>query len=492
MKGGTYIVEGNTEKDVSKIIFSLLQNPAVKITILSYESLYGFVFEIVIPNEDTPFREHDENGIEYNVTRLIIKFVLLVNDNIRRKYQNIQFGDKTVTKDVVNVEALENEAKTQNTLWRESFVYMNRKPLCNPVIFCGSLNNDSSKLFIQQLCDKVGESNEIASTIKTYVINQFTNDNTLYSGILVMPNSGQNDNAKTLAKALKEYNDPNRMKQVYLLIAECTFVVINLYMKSNLVLLDGHAGNFMVAADGEDKFNVTIIDLDKTVEVLDKTIEVELYNGSIPTAYDIGKIMKIIEDVELKNSGRRKSQMGWYYLWGDSSKNLINETVGELFKKIRTPLSDLILPKNSINFKFTDVSSDFDVSAPAPAIVTVSEPGSSESSNLQIAPAIVTASESGSSESFNFQIAPAPAIVTLSEPGSSESSNLQIAPVPDKFPDNVLAKISSLDENQKKQIYANVVTPYLELLRAYAKSPATGGKKTKRRRRNTKTTRKYR
>uniref|UniRef100_A0A6C0F3Q5 Uncharacterized protein n=1 Tax=viral metagenome TaxID=1070528 RepID=A0A6C0F3Q5_9ZZZZ len=442
MKGGTYIYKDHPEKDVAKIIFSLVKNPKVTITIVSYESLYGFVFEILIPDEITPFREVGGDGVEYKVTRLIIKFVLLDNtpSGMRRvNLDKLEFDEENVyTKKSVSLDSLIDEAVGQDEIWHNSFVYTNRKPLCNPVIFVGSLNNEVSQSFINQLLKANG------NIIKDYIIGQLGKNKSLFGGILVMPHSGQILDAyvDTLHNALLKY--PTLKNKI---LAEVFFVVIQLYIKSQSLLTDGHSLNFMVSVDKKN-IDVTIIDLDALFTSKNND-EKAIPNTPEQVIEYMDAIRSEVVEINRKEYTKENmSQMNWYDKLND--KTAIAKLVVELFKE-RQPESGITVPAGSIKFNYKDVSEVFKAVDSEPAIVTDSTS----------APAS------------------APAIVTQSEPL-------------DKLPDNILSKISSLDENQKKQIYAAVVKPYLELLRKYANPTIAGGKKTKRTPNKTKTTRKHR
>jgi len=229
------------------------------ISTLSYDSLSSFVFKITVadPSSYIPefFSLNDEgNGFTKPVTQLVLKIVIIEEET---KLYKTPFYKKSET-----YEKFENEAKTQQTIYRET-LETTGKPICPGVVDLSFFDKNDSISFFRKLLDHTPDGDTTTQYILTDLISFFTPNN--YNlGMISMELA---NDTRTLGYIENEYKNtapPNKQKKKLYEYGLCMAVaeMLILFIEKKYINYDLHLGNVLVQT--VEPYKIVFIDFGRT------------------------------------------------------------------------------------------------------------------------------------------------------------------------------------------------------------------------------------
>lgn len=108
--GGAKLI--HPEKAGFTPIYDMLNARMSRLELLTYASLYGFMFELIVPPELSEYNTFDKNGkLTVPITNFILKFVVITPLTVRLPEYN---GVKKASETPVN---FLKEANAQQSIW---------------------------------------------------------------------------------------------------------------------------------------------------------------------------------------------------------------------------------------------------------------------------------------------------------------------------------------------------------------------------------------
>jgi len=367
MRGGLFTVDGG---DAWAAVLEMMRCPGASLSVISYDSLYGFIFLLTIP-EDNPscVKFKDERG--NMVFKIVFKIVLLGDP---KKVRLHEFNGEY--KSVMTENSFVNESNNQKTFFSKT--NMNKKPItlgvaCHEVFRKNTFSNDIMDAkytnFITHL--NTFKKNDDPDNIINYIDGCMTTRIQLtYSGhiqneseiiygigIIVMNFAGnyisdtENFNMTTLSDAIHIYeniyqtNTNNIIQQnSQYAINKCyEYAIANLLillLEFKVVPTDAHTSNFM-AMFFKNSSTVPIVSIE--LNKLDSYLDVKM----IDLAYLL-KISDINEEYKQLFNGTINHSFPPVYSWGqqiftDYYTSYIQELISHNVETLSTMTNEKII-----------------------------------------------------------------------------------------------------------------------------------------------------
>jgi len=272
MKGGAYVVAGE-ERDTTELIVDLLQHPDVKIKLISEKSRNGVVMEMIVPSELSPFRDIDDNGMEYPIVRIICKFVLVNKKLTTYTNKNKVNAKYEVDRDTVTRRQLNQESRNLSELF--NFSYQMPPPLCPAPIAEGIFDiNTQSIALLKLIKEKVGSDAVHLLDLLMYAVSEKSEKSEKNTrtqlGYIVMSHVEQTLDTVTYSSLHDMYNnmlsDTDKINE---LMAEVHFTFARLWFVHGIMNCDAHSGNILVKliSPSPPKFKCMLIDMQEKRDI---------------------------------------------------------------------------------------------------------------------------------------------------------------------------------------------------------------------------------
>jgi len=265
-------------------VMDMLSSPGSKLSLLTYSSLYGFMFVLDVPKEDSNYIGLNSTYTIFNktITSFILKFTVITDKSVKLTpfHRNQKMSETKPS--------FESEASIQQTAWERSVVG-GREEICPSVANLGFFDNNESKLLLRGLHHKTSSDDKqsitwveymmryvnrrvTATNILTYLLDEVTN-HTYGIGIIVMPNIQNSVTLHAFLSAKKEDNlafygvpvfedDKEYVKKV------TVSKILRLFVDIGVVHLDLHKNNILVYYSTEThQFKVLLIDFGRASDI---------------------------------------------------------------------------------------------------------------------------------------------------------------------------------------------------------------------------------
>ena len=239
MKGG--LNKRDKDKTFKQAVMAMIENDKTEVSIISYDSLKGFIFKIKIPgalDKDIEFYRLYKNR-RYRVTCLILKFAILTSSNVNNSLPKINIGGEEIYKETMTESELTNEATLQQFIYSKT-LEPNGKYICPAIAFCGILPANT----IDILLSKSPESSK--ETIILKYVKENTNGYTL--GAIAME-LAQGENEEDELKPLSKCGHGSIYNECYItFIAE----LLVLFVKCKVINCDANINNGLLNQTGTE------------------------------------------------------------------------------------------------------------------------------------------------------------------------------------------------------------------------------------------------
>jgi hypothetical protein len=282
--GGVVCVEPQSTENGYTPVSEMLTSSSAKISLLSYSTRYGFMFELNVATEHSKYVNLNPLTGEFDipVTNYILKITVITETDHEVFFVN------DIKKRSETRESFSSEASIQQTAWVRSIVG-NREAICPSVAVLYFCNNNESKLFLNGFLgclppDPTPNVFEIFSskkivTARTIVdkLHTLTTRNSNYGiGIIIMPK---------LQDAIPLYNFLFDLEKLYtdIINVKTILKVLRLFFVG-IIHFDLHNGNILVYRDNSE-IKVSLIDFGRASDFLqikkDEFLTVEQKNRLI-------------------------------------------------------------------------------------------------------------------------------------------------------------------------------------------------------------------
>ncbi len=262
-----------------KPLYDMLELKNTKVTLLTVDSLNGFMFKIDIGDDIVEYPYLDllpgSQRFSVDVKSFIIKIVVVSKQKpyslapLFFHKSNI-VGDYTrFKKEAVSPESFETEAEVQDSIWIKS-VSGSRPPICPSVAYASILEDDVSDQLLGKLQERLNPNDNFVENVTiTYLADAIYNRQNKYYyeyrklGILLMPTI---PDTRTFYRFTQENpNDPTTPniypEVVKDVVANIIAQIARMFIELKIIHLDLHIDNVMVYKENEnDEYKSKIID----------------------------------------------------------------------------------------------------------------------------------------------------------------------------------------------------------------------------------------
>lgn len=274
-------------------IIDMLTSEGSTLTLLTFSSLYGFMFELNVTTRNAMYQEFDtliDGRRSIPVTSYILKFAVIspTSDSLP------VFNDKIKNSETKS--KFESEARIQQTAWERSITW-GRQAICPSVANLKFFDNNSSRLLLRGLIHKTSQeeskspdsfesimkrifryryrnTNITASTVLTYFLT-LVRSNTKYTiGIMVMPKIQKSLTYYAFKKTLQKekgsfYGKPVGDDDIENVKLKIVSKVLRLFLDSGVIHFDLHDNNILVYySTHTNSFEVLLIDFGRASEII--------------------------------------------------------------------------------------------------------------------------------------------------------------------------------------------------------------------------------
>lgn len=253
-KGG--LKQKNSKITSVEAVMNMLYSEGVKVEIVSYQSISGFIFilEIEKKSEYVEFYGLNKNGTQFDdpIYRLIIKFVFL---DIESKYLNNikNFIDKKKThaKYSETIDNYKKEAKTQQSIFLETIKPIG-KPICPAVVDFSYFNSSSAKTILRRIYN-LSAYKTMTYEVTNHMFGILQNNSNLQLGMITME----------LADGYKKISEiESKTTNNEIFICGISQIII-LFVKMKIINYDAHMGNIL---GNETTNSTTLIDFGRIID----------------------------------------------------------------------------------------------------------------------------------------------------------------------------------------------------------------------------------
>jgi len=351
-KGGLkLIMKEGVDNSGFNPVFDMLQTPDSKISVLTYESLTGFMIEMNVSDAISRYLTNG-NTSRFNkiVNNYIFKFAVLSETSSR--IPNYNGVDKICEKK----NNYFNEAKTQQSIWEMS-IRGGKEEICPSVANFSIFSNNESKKLLKFLIKKSGADQELKD-IFLYLNTLILNPSKSYEiGVILMPKV--NDSMTVYEFMTSDPTEEDIHKVYSVFIAQ----TIRLFVEVGIIHFDLHLNNALIYNDANGDFKCLIIDFGRVSNILDDKSDVYLTIGKKETLrierdniMDMIIGIKLVKKVEfityILDLIKRINSMSWYIhlvqTLSPTNKNKIFSDAFDLLKGLMTVTSFSSMQKNTI------------------------------------------------------------------------------------------------------------------------------------------------
>ena len=235
-------------------VHNMLKNESARVKVISYKSLSGMIFTVNIDNNKDPQFVEYLDGKEKDVYSIALKFVIISKTWQERLVKMKDAQGNEYNKIAETLPDFSKEAQTQSIIFEKS----ENDPICPSVIDLSFFENDFGKEIIELLLKKTDKKNDSNTVLSLqWLLNQL-NDKRHKLGMITMEFA---NNYVQLADNYIQALEDSDKKRVY---KETVMLIVLLFFKTGVVLLDCHSGNIMVKKNGS---RVIIIDFGRTLNI---------------------------------------------------------------------------------------------------------------------------------------------------------------------------------------------------------------------------------
>jgi hypothetical protein len=262
-----------------KPLYDMLDLTGTKVTLLTVDSLNGFMFKIDIGDDIVEYPYLDllpgSQRFSVDVKSFIIKIVV-VSKLERDRLAPLIFhkshivGDQTIIKkETVSPESFEKEAIIQDSIWIKS-VSGSRPAICPSVAYASIMEDDVSDQLLGKLQEKLNPNDNFYENVTiSYLADAIYNrpKNSYYAhrklGILLMPTI---PDARTFYRFIQENPSATTTPEVVPevvrdVVANIIAQIARMFIELKIIHLDLHVDNVMVYKENEnDGYKSKIID----------------------------------------------------------------------------------------------------------------------------------------------------------------------------------------------------------------------------------------
>lgn len=247
-------------KEMMRAIQDMIASPGATLEVLTCGSLKGFMFTLTVQPEHSEFLKQGPGGGKFIVpeTEFIIKFCIASDNEYGITAYKFPPTSKKpedkVSKETESVDGFFEEAKLQQSIWRNS-VGAGKEPLCPPVAAFQILQHARVTGFLSAfrtfgLC--TAPKSEF--TVK-YLVKEISKYPTFHLGILLMPKIPLSQTMGMFVDPLP-VGHPDRLYMKSMLLAK----VIRLFIEGKSIHFDLHPGNGMVFQRPDGSLGTILID----------------------------------------------------------------------------------------------------------------------------------------------------------------------------------------------------------------------------------------
>ncbi len=281
-------------------VFDMIDKSDSKLTVLTYESLKGFLISLNTTENDSEYIGLNNGRFSQPVTSFILKFAVITNTN-DESLTDYKHVDKSSESEL----SYFNEAKLQQLIWKKS-IAGGRPEICPPVGNFSLFDNANSELLCKRLMHKTSNVTDTnVNDIFKYLYDDVTKDNTHGIGVILMPtvvNSvtfGDFLNLRdgTQFNGVTKNNDTTNAAYSHV-----TAQIARLFVDVGVIHFDLHSGNALIYTSPNNEIKSLIIDFgrasnimsndnDEYLTALDKKIFVDNKTD------DLNKLLKYDPDI---------------------------------------------------------------------------------------------------------------------------------------------------------------------------------------------------
>jgi hypothetical protein len=313
-KGGAKLI--HPEKTGFSATFDMLKIEGSSLEILTYTSLYGFMFELIVDPSKTEYYTLDATGrLKTPITEFILKLVVTTQSNTVTlpEYNGVKKASETPGNFL-------NEAKTQQSIWLNS-ISGGRPEICPAVANLSLFDNAQSHNLIYWLFFIIGKNginrpNEVTDVLH-YLLRILTKP-PCGIGVILMPKIM---NSTTFTNFTRSSPSP-REDEILEAISNILAQVVRLFIVNGIIHTDLHKSNVLVYPSAQ-KMKSEIIDFGRVIHVDDmppnvKTDKDNIIDNlfAITQAIDKQTFIKNVMDyiqslIETKIASPKNAQMSW-------------------------------------------------------------------------------------------------------------------------------------------------------------------------------------
>jgi hypothetical protein len=312
-KGGAKLI--HPEKTGFSATFDMLKSEGSSLEILTFSSLYGFMFELIVDPSKTEYYTLDATGrLKTPITEFILKLVVTTPITITLpEYNGVKKASETPGNFL-------NEAKTQQSIWLNS-ISGGRPEICPAVANLSLFDNAQSHILIYWLFFIIGKNginrpNEVTDVLH-YLLYILTKP-PCGIGVILMPKIM---NSTTFTNFTRSSPSP-REDEILEAISNILAQVVRLFIGNGIIHTDLHKSNVLVYRSAQ-KMKSEIIDFGRVIHVDDmppnvKTDKANIIDNlfAITQAIDkqtfIENVMDYIQSlIETKIASPKNAQMSW-------------------------------------------------------------------------------------------------------------------------------------------------------------------------------------
>jgi len=290
---------------------NMINMERVEITKISFNSLYGFIFKLHVPQMEEC--EHQFYGLNENKTdfdapidALVIKMSVLY-ENPGTPLQDLFLDGTKIDKECDILDNFKNEAIIQSKIYSDSLLYGD--PLC-PCLLDLFIFEDNTQIkkFLGAVLSKCKDKASIA------VINwMFTlfNQSQYKLGVIVMESAVEYSTFIVSYHAINAGPEEKKRTEIAKLVTTLLTKLIRLYNECRILHFDLHMGNSLVKKNDDESFSLYIIDFGRFKNT---------GNATVINTFNVQEIDKILQffitkerDYKLSKFTIKESQIQLYY-----------------------------------------------------------------------------------------------------------------------------------------------------------------------------------
>jgi hypothetical protein len=253
IKGG--LKKKNPDLTSWQAVYKMITTPEAKLSLLSYDSLKGFIFRIDVPTDNpdnSEFLGLNYQGTAFNVPiySLVLKIVLIRDNDRDQKLESLQIDDKYITKETERMMDIVREAQIQQLVYVKTLNPAG-KPICLGVVDFSYFDQTASRRLLDTLLQIPG-NDQFVQHILIYLIRNLNNGRKL--GIISMELADK-----------REYTVLHRISDNEIINEGCKRIlaeIVILFVKCKIIHYDLHSSNVLIRADGQKAF---IIDFGRVI-----------------------------------------------------------------------------------------------------------------------------------------------------------------------------------------------------------------------------------